>query len=94
MDLLVLDIGYGDVAGGERNSCTNCPVARALTRWLPGGVWEFDGESARNPLYGTFWLRLGLRSGLGDHYYQAIRDYDNGAPLTARRFLLTRGPDQ
>jgi hypothetical protein len=86
-DVLVLDVGGEDVLYGDRGSCTNCPVVRALRRWLTAGEWSFDGEVAVNPMYGTFGLlqKVGYDGGAG-----AIARFDAGSPLTARRLVLVR----
>lgn len=93
--LLVLYLEYSDVAFGERNSCTNCPVARALTRWMPHGQWSFDGEKATNPVYGTFWLPMRVGAGrLGnDREFDAIANYDAGAGFPLRILTLVRGDE-
>jgi hypothetical protein len=95
-DHLVLYLTYADAAFGERNSCTNCPVARALTRWMPHGVWHFDGEAARNPIYGTFWLpmRVGAGRAGNDREFDAIANYDAGGIFPLRILTLVRGDDE
>lgn len=93
-DLLILYLDFGDIALAERESHMNCPVARALTRWMPHGTWEFDGEAARNPVYGTFWLPMRVGSGRADKWdFDAIAEYDAGGGFPIRILTLVRGDE-
>jgi len=82
-----VDICAEDVIYGERGSCTNCPIARALRRLAPAGMWEFDGDFARNPMYGTFCLLQRVRWDSGT---AAITTYDVCATLTVLRLVMVR----
>lgn len=77
---IVIDLYYPDVAFGVRNSQCHCPLARALSRAYPQGVWKVDGHAASNPVYGEFQI---TREG-----QDAIAEFDAGEAITARRFVL------
>ena len=83
--VLVLYVTREDTLHGIRGDCQECPVARALRRWLPFGVWQFDGDCATNDYYGVYWLRVrvGDDGGVSD-----IKAYDAGEPLRRRRFVF------
>lgn len=75
---MLIEVTNEDIRHGRRNSCSNCPVALAISRKL--GKQAFLGSHT--------WRIDGTKHFLPDGVIRFIHDYDLYRPVTPIQFEL------
>jgi hypothetical protein len=83
-----ISVTLDDIQHGERKSCTNCPVARAIGPFLPPGV-----EIQVGPIYLDFYWKNGsTRIQTPSIAEKFIVDFDQGYAVKPISFMLDLDP--
>jgi hypothetical protein len=83
-----ISVTLDDIQHGERKSCTNCPVARAIGRHLPEWVTLEAGALSLD----FYWPNSSIRIQTPSIAEKFIVDFDQGYKVKPISFMLDLDP--